>query len=61
MKKLCTVLLGWSAAACLIVGAAADVVWNPIYEVPGGWFTVVAVIAVIIVTIILIRRNGEKK
>ena len=62
MKKLSMLLLGLTAACCLTADALADVI-SPAGQAadvltrPLTW----AVIAVVLVTAVLIRRAGKKK
>jgi hypothetical protein len=63
MKKTCAALLALAAALSLTGFAAADVVWGPGAAVlftltrPVFW----AVIALVVATILLIRRNGKNR
>jgi len=62
MKKLCAVLLALPTALCLTLGASADLI-SPAGQAaymatrPLTW----AVVAVVAVTAVLIRRSGKKK
>lgn len=61
MKKLLNASLAFLTAVLTMPAALADVIWDPFYRVPGGYRTVlVAVAAVVLATVLLIRKNRKK-